>query len=56
VTIGLARRIRARAGEEVRYRRALRELRRIDGRTLDDLALGRADLPGIARRHAFGGV
>jgi uncharacterized protein YjiS (DUF1127 family) len=47
-----ALRVRERAAEEIRYRQALRELRRLDDRTLDDLALGRADLPGIARRHA----
>jgi uncharacterized protein YjiS (DUF1127 family) len=51
MTIELVRWIRERAGEEIRYRRTLRELRRIDERTLDDLALGRADLPEIARRH-----
>ena len=56
MTIELVRRIRERAGEEIRYRRTLRELRRIDERTLDDLALGRADLPEIARRHARGGA
>ena len=54
MTIELVRWIRERAGEEIRYRRTLRELRRIDERTLDDLALGRADLPEIARRHARG--
>ena len=40
MTIELVRWIRERAGEEIRYRRTLRELRRIDERTLDDLALG----------------
>ena len=49
---GLWRKLRARVGEEVRYRRALRELRRLDDRDLDDLDLGRGDLPGLARRHA----
>jgi uncharacterized protein YjiS (DUF1127 family) len=49
---GLWRRLRARVGEEVRYRRALRVLRRLDDRDLDDLDLGRGDLPGLARRHA----
>jgi hypothetical protein len=29
-----------------------RELRRLDDRDLDDLNLGRGDLPGLARRHA----
>jgi hypothetical protein len=36
MTIELVRWIRERAGEEIRYRRTLRELRRIDERTLDD--------------------
>jgi uncharacterized protein YjiS (DUF1127 family) len=38
----------------VRYERALRELRRIDARDLDDLNLGQADLPALAWRHAAG--
>jgi uncharacterized protein YjiS (DUF1127 family) len=46
------RRLRARITEEVSYRRSLRELRRLDDRDLDDLNLGRGDLPGLARRHA----
>ena len=29
-----------------------RGLRRLDDRDLDDLNLGRGDLPGLARRHA----
>ena len=41
------RRLRARVIEEVGYRHALREQRR-----LDDPDLGRGDLPGLARRHA----
>ena len=48
----LWRGLRAWVGEELRYRRALRELRRLDDRDLDDLNLGRGDLPGLARRHA----
>ncbi len=48
----LWRGLRARLGEEVLYRRSLRELRRLDDRDLDDLDLGRGDLPGLARRHA----
>ncbi len=48
----LWRGLRARVGEEVSYRRALRELRRLADRDLDDLDLGRGDLPGLARRHA----
>jgi uncharacterized protein YjiS (DUF1127 family) len=51
-----ARRVRARAAEELRCRQALRELRRLDDRDLDDLGLGQADLPGIARRHAHAAV
>lgn len=41
-------------GEEIRYKRALRELHQLDDRDLDDLDLGRADLPALARRHAKG--
>ena len=48
----LWRRLRARVDEELRYRCALRELRRLDDRDLDDLNLGRGDLLGLARRHA----
>ena len=48
----LWRDLRARVDEELRYRRALRELRRLDDRDLDDLDLGRGDLPGLARHHA----
>ena len=44
--------LRARVAEGVRDHRALRELRRLDDRDLDDLDLGRGDLPGLARRHA----
>jgi uncharacterized protein YjiS (DUF1127 family) len=54
MTIDLVRWLRERAGEEIRYRRTLRELQRLDERTLDDLALGRAELPEVARRHARG--
>ena len=54
--VRLARQARAWAGEELRYRQALRELRQLDDRDLDDLALGRADLPGLARQHARAGV
>jgi uncharacterized protein YjiS (DUF1127 family) len=49
----LASRMRQATHEEIRYRRAMRELRRLDDRDLDDLAIGRADLPGMARRHAL---
>jgi uncharacterized protein YjiS (DUF1127 family) len=54
--VRLARQARAWAGEELRYRQALRELRQLDGRDLDDLALGRADLPERARQHARAGI
>ena len=47
-----ARQVRARLDEKVRYRRALRELHRLDDRELDDLDLARADLPALARRRA----
>ncbi len=49
---GLWRRLRARVGEEVLYRRSLRELRRLDDRILDDIDVARVDFPGLARRHA----
>jgi uncharacterized protein YjiS (DUF1127 family) len=48
----LARRALAWIREEVVYRRSLSELRRLDDRDLDDLNLGRGDLPVLARRHA----
>ena len=48
----LWRGLRARVDEELRYRRALRELRRLDDRDLNNLNLGRGDLPGLARQHA----
>jgi uncharacterized protein YjiS (DUF1127 family) len=54
--VRLARQARAWTGEELRYRQALRELRQLDNRDLDDLALGRADLPGLARQHARAGA
>lgn len=40
--------------QKVRYLRALVELRRLDDRDLDDLVIGRADFPELARRHATG--
>src|SRR3954471_18961271 len=43
---------RARGGGEGRYHPAPRAARRLDDRDLDDLALARGDLPGLARRHA----
>jgi len=54
--VASARRAAAWMREEVRYHLALRELRRLDDRDLDDLDLGRGDLPGLARRHARGEV
>ena len=48
----LWRRLADRVREEWHYFRALRELNRLDQRDLDDLALGRADLPELARTHA----
>ena len=48
----LWRGLRARIVEEVLYRRSLRELRRLDNRTLDDIDVARVDFPGLARRHA----
>lgn len=39
-----------------RYNRALRELSSLDQRDLDDLAIGRGDLPALALRHATGGA
>ena len=38
----------------VRYRRALRALRQLDDRDLDDLDLARVDFPELAWRHATG--
>jgi uncharacterized protein YjiS (DUF1127 family) len=46
--------LRARVGEELRYRRAPRALHRLDDRDLDDLDLARADFPELAWRHATG--
>ena len=51
---GTWRKLRARVGEELRYRRALRELRRLDDRDLDDINVARVDFPELARRHARG--
>ena len=48
-----AKQLGARLGE-IRYQRALHELHQLDDRDLDDLDLGRADLPALARRHAKG--
>ena len=37
-----------------RYRQALHELNQLDDRDLDDLGIGRGDLPDLARRHVSG--
>ncbi len=37
-----------------RYRRALRELHRLDDRDLDDIDVARGDFPELAWRHATG--
>jgi uncharacterized protein YjiS (DUF1127 family) len=42
------------ARRQIRYRRALDELRRLDDRDPDDLNLARADFPELAWRHATG--
>ena len=42
------------ARDRLRYRRALRELERLDGSDLDGLGLGRADFAALAARHAAG--
>ena len=46
----LARRVQ----ERRRYRQALRELNRLDGRDLGELGLGPADFPELAERHVSG--
>ena len=38
----------------IRYEHALRELRRLDDRDLDDIGIGRVDFPALAWRHATG--
>ena len=52
----IAHRASAWVREEVVYLRALVELRRLDDRDLDDMNLGRGDLPGLARQHARASV
>ena len=42
------------ARERVRYRRALRELQRLDDRDLDDIGIARADFPELAWPHTTG--
>ena len=39
---------------QIRYRRALHELQRLDDRDLDDIGLARVDFPELAWRHATG--
>jgi uncharacterized protein YjiS (DUF1127 family) len=46
------RRLVERLAEEWRYRAALRQLARLDDRDLDDIGIGRVELPALARRHA----
>jgi uncharacterized protein YjiS (DUF1127 family) len=43
-----------RARRQIRYRRALDELHRLDDRDLADLDLARGDFPELAWRHATG--
>ena len=50
--MGLWQKLCARIGEEVRYDRAMRELRLLGDRELVDLNLNRGDLPDLARAHA----
>ena len=42
------------ARRQIRYRRALQELRQLDDRDLDELQVVRADFPALAWRHALG--
>jgi hypothetical protein len=42
------------ARHRLRYWQAMRELRRLDQRDLDELGLGRVDFPDLAWRHATG--
>jgi len=42
------------ARQRVRYQHALRELRRLDDRDLDDIDVARGDFPELAWRHATG--
>lgn len=39
---------------QIRYNRALHELRRLDDRDLDDIGIARVDFPELAWRHAIG--
>jgi uncharacterized protein YjiS (DUF1127 family) len=40
--------------QQLRYRRALHELRQLDNGDLDDINVARADCPELAWRHATG--
>jgi uncharacterized protein YjiS (DUF1127 family) len=40
--------------QQVRYQRALGELRRLDERDLEDLGIGPGDFPELAWRHVNG--
>lgn len=40
--------------EQVSYMRSMRELSRLDDRTLDDIGISRDQFPMLARRHARG--
>lgn len=45
----------SRGAAAIRFRRALRELNQLDDRELEELGLGRGDLPTLARRHVRSG-
>jgi uncharacterized protein YjiS (DUF1127 family) len=49
-----AKQLRARLGEQIRSRRALNQLHRLDDRDLDDFDIARADFPALASRDAKG--
>jgi uncharacterized protein YjiS (DUF1127 family) len=40
--------------EQLRYRRAMRELNALEDAMLEDIGVSRADFPALARRHARG--
>lgn len=50
----VCRQVVERLREEARYLTALRQLRRLDDRDLDDIGVARMELPALARRHARG--
>ena len=49
-----AKQLRARLGDEIRYRRALHEPHQLVDGDLDDLDTARADFPALAGRDANG--